>query len=183
MSNLINFREKTCQCSNGCTDVLLTVIGLSGSRLARTDDERNMMVWLMMKDQNIVGRGTVGFDITEMLWEKEYFERQKQFMLRVLDNFNIFISISRQTNYNNVFISISPLNRCKIYFRSARKMFCPIFYFSFQAILMFLHNISNKTPTPMMTIFRIFFIGFCNCCFVFFIKIFQRIKCLSFFKY
>lgn len=39
----------------------------------------------MMKDQNIVGRGTVGFDITEMLWEKEYFERQKQFMLRVLD--------------------------------------------------------------------------------------------------
>ena len=85
MSNLINFREKTCQCSNGCTDVLLTVIGLSGSRLARTDDERNMMVWLMMKDQNIVGRGTVGFDITEMLWEKEYFERQKQFMLRVLN--------------------------------------------------------------------------------------------------
>ena len=33
MSNLINFREKTCQCSNGCTDVLLTVIGLSGSLL------------------------------------------------------------------------------------------------------------------------------------------------------
>lgn len=84
MANVIYFHEKTCQCSNGCTDVLLTVIGLSGSRLARTDNERNMIVWLMMKDQSAVGMGTVSFEITEMPWEKLCFEKQKQFMLRTL---------------------------------------------------------------------------------------------------
>lgn len=39
----------------------------------------------MEKDQNVVGIGTVGFDITEMPWEKGYFEEQKTFMIQTLD--------------------------------------------------------------------------------------------------
>lgn len=85
MSNTIHFKNMTCRCSNGCLDVLLTVIGLSGSIIARSDCERNMIIWLMEKDQSIVGLGTVGFDIIEMPWKKLCFEGQKLFMLQVLD--------------------------------------------------------------------------------------------------
>ena len=85
MSNTIRFKNMTCRCSNGCLDVLLAVIGLSGSRIAQSDDERNLIVWLMEKDQSIVGLGTVGFDIIEMPWKKLCFEGQKLFMLQVLD--------------------------------------------------------------------------------------------------
>ena len=85
MSNIICFKNMTCICSNGCLDVLLTVIGLSGSKIARSDCERNLIIWLMEKDQSIVGLGTVGFDIIEMPWKKHCFEEQKLFMLQVLD--------------------------------------------------------------------------------------------------
>lgn len=80
MANTIFFREMSCQCSNGCTDVLLTVIGLSGSKSAQANDEKNMIIWLMEKDQSAVGMGTVGFDISEMPWKKACFENQKHFM-------------------------------------------------------------------------------------------------------
>ena len=85
MANSIRFKNMSCGCSNGCLDVLLTVMGLSGSKIARLDWERNMIVWLMQKDQSVVGLGTCGFDIIEMPWTKQYFEEQKLFMLRVLD--------------------------------------------------------------------------------------------------
>ncbi len=84
MANTIWFRDKICRCSNGCMNVLLTVLGLSGSRLAQTDEEKNMVVWLMEHDQSAVGMGCAGFDITEMPWATRGFESQKQFMLRVL---------------------------------------------------------------------------------------------------
>lgn len=84
MANIITFRDKICPCSNGCMDVLLTVLGLSGSCLARTDDEKNMVVWLMEHDQSAIGIGCAGFDITGMPWTTHGFEAQKQFMLRVL---------------------------------------------------------------------------------------------------
>ena len=85
MSNTIRFKNMTCRCSNGCLDVLLTVIGLSGSKIARSDCERNLIIWLMEKDQSMMGLGTVLFDITEMPWKKQCFEGQKLFMLQVLD--------------------------------------------------------------------------------------------------
>lgn len=65
--------------------VLMTVIGLSGSKLAKTDSEKTLIIWLMEKDQSCVGLGTVGFDITEMPWKKECFVEQKKFMIQVLD--------------------------------------------------------------------------------------------------
>jgi len=70
--------------SNGATSVFITVLGLSGTRLAKTDDEKKLLVWILEKDQSKRGIGTVGFAISEMPWVKENFENQKTFMLEVV---------------------------------------------------------------------------------------------------
>lgn len=70
--------------SNGATSVFITVIGLSGSRLAKTDDEKKLLVWILEKDQSKCGIGTVGFTISEMPWVKGNFEEQQIFLLNVI---------------------------------------------------------------------------------------------------
>lgn len=85
MANYIGFRDESISCSNGLTSVLLTTIGLSGSRLAVTEDEKNLIVWLMTLDQGKRGIGTVGFDLEELPWKCDKFEQQKAFMLKVLE--------------------------------------------------------------------------------------------------
>ena len=75
MGNVIRFDENTpidewiCM-SNLTTDVFINVLSLSGSALAVTVEEKQLVVWLSEKDQKFVGLGTVGFDIVEMPWEK-----------------------------------------------------------------------------------------------------------------
>lgn len=64
---------------------LMTVIGLSGSKLAQNDFEKTFIIWLMEKDQSCIGLGMAGFDITEMPWKKEYFNEQKEFIIKVLE--------------------------------------------------------------------------------------------------
>lgn len=54
MSNTIHFKNLTCRCNNGCLDVLLTVIGLSGSKIACMDCERNLIIWLMENEKIII---------------------------------------------------------------------------------------------------------------------------------
>lgn len=84
MSNIISFNSDTISMSNGLTDVFINVLVLSGSRLAETVDEKRLIVWLAEKDQNIVGIGTVGFDIREMPWNTERFEENKHFIVKVI---------------------------------------------------------------------------------------------------
>lgn len=85
--NIISYDNKgiDCSCSNGCMSSLMTLIGLSGSKLARTDFEKNLIIWLVEKDQSHIGIGTAGFDITEMPWMRECFDEQKLFMESVLE--------------------------------------------------------------------------------------------------
>lgn len=71
--------------SNGLTDVFISVLGLSGTRLAQNEIEKRMIVWLLEKDQSVVGCGTVGFDICEMPWEKASFGELKCFLLNVIE--------------------------------------------------------------------------------------------------
>lgn len=85
MGNSIDFKEDYIQCSNGLTNVLLTTIGLSGSKYAVDEDEKNLIVWMMTCDQNRRGIGTVSFDLRELPWKKEKFQQQKTFLLKVLD--------------------------------------------------------------------------------------------------
>ena len=96
-------------------------------------------------------------------------------IFRLHNDFNISASMSRQSNYNNLFITISPLGWRNKDFCSTRKMFCPKFYFPFFTMLMFIHYIAKKTPTPAMAMSDILFIRFHYCRFVFFCKILKRI--------
>lgn len=85
MGNHIRFGEDSLKMSNGLTAVFIDVMILAGSRLARTVDEKRLIVWLAEKDQSVVGLGTVGFDIREMPWNTERFEENKRFLLNVIE--------------------------------------------------------------------------------------------------
>lgn len=71
--------------SNGLTSVFIDVLTLAGSRIAQSEDEKRLIVWLAEKDQSVVGIGTVGFDIREMPWNTERFEENKRFILKVIE--------------------------------------------------------------------------------------------------
>lgn len=89
MGNIICFNKDTpvddwiCM-SNTATDVFINVLSLSGSVLAETVEEKQLIVWLSEKDQKFVGIGTVGFDVVEMPWKKETFSNDKIFLLNVI---------------------------------------------------------------------------------------------------
>ncbi|WP_342780081.1 hypothetical protein [Cohnella terricola] len=72
--------------SNGLTSVFIEVLAISGSILAKTNREKELIIWLAQRDQAIVGIGTVGFDIDEMPWTIGYFEKEKEFILRVINS-------------------------------------------------------------------------------------------------
>jgi len=86
MGNLI-FNSKTKEMvtlSNGATSVLYHTLLLSGSKIAQTSWEKRFMIWLAERDQNVIGSGIVGFDITELGWNNEEFEKEKSFIVKSL---------------------------------------------------------------------------------------------------
>lgn len=70
--------------SNGTTSVVISVLVLAGSRLAVSERQKELIVWLAYQDQSIRGIGTVGFYMNEIPWSKEGFEEEKQFLLSVI---------------------------------------------------------------------------------------------------
>lgn len=72
--------------SNTLTNVFLEVLVLSGSITANTNREKELIIWLAQRGQEVVGIGTVGFDIDELPWTIESFLAEKQFLLKALDN-------------------------------------------------------------------------------------------------
>lgn len=85
MGNHITFGEDSLKMSNGLTAVFIDVLTLAGSRLAQTVDEKRLIVWLAEKDQSVVGMGTVGFDIREMPWNINCFEKCRLFLLKTIE--------------------------------------------------------------------------------------------------
>lgn len=77
-------RDKLSMTNRG-TAMFINIICLSGGRLAETDTQKRMMVFLAEQNQDAVGSGTVGFDIDEMPWDREHFAEDKAFMLRVIE--------------------------------------------------------------------------------------------------
>lgn len=73
------------QMSNGLTDVLISVLLLSGSQLARDETEKRLIVWLAERDQSAVGMGTVGFAISDMPWNRETFQKDQAFLLSTIE--------------------------------------------------------------------------------------------------
>ena len=88
MANTIWYKEdpEIIGMSNGLTSSFINVIGLSGSKSAVKDYEKNLIIFLLEKDQSRVGIGTVGFDICTMPWNKNVFKEQKQFLIKVCEN-------------------------------------------------------------------------------------------------
>ena len=73
------------QMSNGATAMFINILCLSGGTLAKTDSQKRLMVFLAECNQSVYGRGTVGFDIVDMPWDKDTFDEDKEFMLKVID--------------------------------------------------------------------------------------------------
>jgi hypothetical protein len=71
--------------SNGATEVLISVLLLSGSDLAQTLWEKELGCWLAEHDQSVFGRGVVGFDLDEIAWNREIFAEQKAFFLKMIN--------------------------------------------------------------------------------------------------
>lgn len=69
--------------SNAGMAVFLSVIVLSGSRLAIEKKEKELVQWFSERDDTVRGRGCNGFDMSEIPWEKDTFEKEREFLLRV----------------------------------------------------------------------------------------------------
>lgn len=65
---------------NGLILVFIEVFFISGLMFVRMNCEREMIIWLVQRDQFVVGIGMVGFDIDEMFWFIDIFEEEKDFM-------------------------------------------------------------------------------------------------------
>lgn len=72
--------------SNGGTSVFINALALSGSHLALDDFEIELISWIVARDQNVSGIGTVGFDLQEMPWsqDEDIFQQQKDFVLKII---------------------------------------------------------------------------------------------------
>ncbi|MGC0208258.1 hypothetical protein [Streptomyces levis] len=73
--------------TNGGTAVFVDVLMLAVSTLAREPWEFRFAALLTLQDQNVMGRGAVGFGLAELDWGDSRQERAaaREFLLRVLD--------------------------------------------------------------------------------------------------
>ena len=72
--------------SNGTTAVVFDLLAIAGTTRARTDWEKKLVWWLVAHDQERIGLGMAGFDLSEMGWTAEGFATEKRFVLDVLDD-------------------------------------------------------------------------------------------------
>lgn len=90
MGNTIALPDKISQLadslnmSNGLTSVFIEVLVISGSILASTNREKELIIWLAQRDQSIVGIGTVGFKIDEIPWTTDSFDMEKAFIINTI---------------------------------------------------------------------------------------------------
>lgn len=88
MANLItnnHVNESEIQLSNGLTSVYIDTLCLAGSDIATQPYEKNLLIWFAQKDGTIVGYGFEGFDIVAIIWSPEMFDKQKNFLLLLID--------------------------------------------------------------------------------------------------
>lgn len=87
VSNSIAYRgvtQTTLGLSNGSMSVLMSVLVLAGSELARTEWEKRFVAWLARHDQSVFGLGMVSFDLADIPFTAEW-ETERGFALRMTD--------------------------------------------------------------------------------------------------
>jgi hypothetical protein len=90
MANTIQLEripEIALRINNGSTSAFISVFGLSGSRLAKTEQEKRLIVFVLEKDQSAVGIGTVGFDIGNMPWDYDNIGEINEWLILYIDVF------------------------------------------------------------------------------------------------
>ena len=68
------------------TDLFLKSLVISGSRMARSEWEKSMVMFFVERNQNITGGGLAGFDVMELGWTKESFFVQLKFLHSVVED-------------------------------------------------------------------------------------------------
>lgn len=71
--------------SNGLTSSFINIFGLSGSALAKREQDKKLVVYVLEKNQSVVGIGTVGFDVGSLPWDINNFEADRTFILSVVN--------------------------------------------------------------------------------------------------
>ncbi|MFJ4539921.1 hypothetical protein ACIP39_28735 [Streptomyces tibetensis] len=84
MANIFSGGGRELDLSNGGTEVFVEVLMLAVSALAREAWDFRFAALLTLQDQNVMGRGAVGFHLEEVDWGAGEFERarSKDFVLR-----------------------------------------------------------------------------------------------------
>jgi len=75
--------------SNSVTDCLYSGILIEGSKLATSNWQKRLMIYVADKNQNVVGLGIVGIDLTKLEWNKSEFKEQKDFLLKIVQTSRI----------------------------------------------------------------------------------------------
>ena len=70
---------------NGGAAVLVNILCLSGGRLAETESQKRMMVYIAEQNQFMYGLGNVNLDIDRLPWDRAHFAEDKSFMLSVIE--------------------------------------------------------------------------------------------------
>ena len=76
--------EEQVSISDTGTNVLLTVLVLAGSALAETDSQQRLIVWLA--EQKLNEGICRGFSLSDLPWDADSFEADRQFMVRTADS-------------------------------------------------------------------------------------------------
>ncbi|MCL2252242.1 MAG: hypothetical protein FWC12_10080 [Treponema sp.] len=100
--------------SNGLTSVFISTFGLSGSILAKTEQEKKLVMYILEKNQSILGIGFVDFDIGSMPWDLKNLEDNKKFVFSILDG------IKNKTEWEKLPFTPNEemLNRCIFEFKN-----------------------------------------------------------------
>lgn len=71
--------------SNGGTSVFVAVLCLAGQEIATSDWQKQLLAWISTHDRHVMGNGNTGFDLSELGWQAERVEEQKQFLLFIIE--------------------------------------------------------------------------------------------------
>ncbi|MEU4351085.1 hypothetical protein [Streptomyces sp. NPDC023838] len=90
--NVFSGSGQSLDLSNGGTEVFIEVLMLAVSGLAEAEWDYRFAALLTLQDQNVMGRGSVGFDLQDIAWGTSTAERarSKDFVLR-----SITLALSR----------------------------------------------------------------------------------------
>jgi len=71
--------------SNGLTSVFIETFCLAGIENATEDYEKDMLIWFGQRDWTLLGMGIEGFDIAEIIWDANKFDKQKAFIIASIE--------------------------------------------------------------------------------------------------